>query len=349
MAKKKRKDVPYERNGLQCVANSLQKNKQSLQSYQKDLLSLDGLEVAIKKMPKDQREIVEKFFGLLPGTINHSIKYQAWENTFPRKPLDVSMATLSQKAHDYIMYLYSLDYSVLYDGNLQPIISKLLTKIDRTNISGLTDLEIIKYLLIYLEIICEGPNFYSDLTQNYSDYAEQIMVFDHYLLLRQAWNSFLASISNASFNMALIVEWVQTLNLRDRAKILQSFNLSIPNELVDYVEGSPLHTFSEIRAFKEHLFPDGPWHIFECIVFEDDIQKFDIEALGEMFSLIRQNSRDLLQSYKSTYKTDDLLQTPTQKQYPIYRFGSENYLYQFTDIDELYSLYTMRNCLEILS
>ncbi len=345
MAKKKRKDVAYEREGLQCVADSLQKNKLQLSSYKKELFNLDGLEVAIKKMPKDQRESIEKFFGLLPETINHSIKYKAWEKSFPRKPLDVSMATLSKKAHDDVMYLYSLDYSILYDENLTPVISKLLTKIDRTNISGLTDLEILKYLLIYLEIICEGPNFYSDLAQQYSEYEEKIMVFDHYLLLHQAWDSFLAPISDASFNMALVVEWVQMLYVRDRAKLLQSFSLSVPNELRDYVEGSPLHTYSELRAFKEHLFPNGPWHILESIVFEDDIREFDFEALGDIFSLIRRNSTELLQSYQEKFKTDDYLQTPSKRLFPIYRFGSEKYLYQFTDIEELLSLYTIKECL----
>jgi hypothetical protein len=335
MSKKhSKKDQSYVESNLDCLIDAISERRQPFTEKGK-LPSLDAdskqLELTIKKLPKVHREALEKAFGLL-GTTNH---WALCKNS--KTPLDHAREAMIANAIEGLKQLMSIDCLIQYDPEFKKLCDNLLVKIKRDNVN-LSDIDCLKYLMVFLIFILDGPNIFFDSDGDAMKdprlfYQDEILVFDDYALLKEAWVDQFKSVGDASFNVALVEAWVDNLDLTYKALVLQTVNLPIPKYLADYTQQNPPQFFSQIRKLKEKIFTKGPWKIFEVICFSNRAKLMDFEAFDAIHQKMGWASK------KFPPADVKFLRLPQGvREVQVYKVGK----YNFSDVNELDFLYLSR-------
>ena len=123
---KTRKQVKYDRQALHLLATEIVKFRQPLSGNMIPKITVDEnqLEDAVKNLSKKEREILEKFWGLIPGTKNmvSSARVQILK--------DKAFGNFVMSAHHLMEKLTSIDYLHFFDKNVKELIEKIVSKIN---------------------------------------------------------------------------------------------------------------------------------------------------------------------------------------------------------------------------
>lgn len=333
---KKKRPVNYDRKALTNLSRQIKLGRRPLKEGNIPELKIDleGLENTIKSLPKNQREVTEKFWGLIPGTMDHS------KQLGTRKRNDIAYQNMLNATLGVMRDLIHFEYLRLYDANMKEIFDGLVSKVDKTGAEEVSDEDAIKYFLIFLIFIANGPRLLVE-EEGYQINLkeEQESYFDEYALLRATWKETAKHLPDHSIKLKLLMETISMFDLKQVVAMKHFARLPVETEF-DNPNAKPVQTFAEIRLLKEELFPYGAWDVTTLLIYgaakEED--RIDVSDLAEHFHEFRKNW-DEIKKYKVSETT--LVTTKGETKLDRYRIGC----LEFTDIYEVMFLYVSRSLL----
>ena len=330
MRTKKTKVTTYIPSALEKFRKYLIQERQrgKVAQFEASQISLEGLEQAIRSMDKDDREYIERFWGLTGG-VNHSEKM--W-NLFRK---DVAFINLRERAHISVRKLSRLHFVSMYYSGLDSLIEIVSKKIDKKGYSYISDFESVKYLMTYLIIIENGPKMsFEQDPMAIETKVDKMCYLDEYQALCELSQA-VKDFSDGKIKLAFIEGVLEMMDFCDGVAIRQNFGLETPEKdlrLFKSNEIEVIQTFEQIRSFKERVFKFGKWDVTSKLILGEDIE---IEAFAKKLNtLCRDWSK--IENYKSGQK-----QLKTSKgiiTLDVYNIGG----LEFTDTYEIKFLYLMR-------
>lgn len=329
MGNKKAKDIDYVVENLEFFGRNLVNVRTSLdRSNCPYTVKLDYLEKAIKNLPRKDRENIEKFWGLTGGP-NHSKKIAAAK--------DVAFITMRDAAITSMKKLFKLDYVFMYDEHLKSTVNLLMKKINKNGVQ-ICDLDAIKYLIMFLVILQNGPkmSFEEDPMAIDTDCRDDF-TFDEYAVIEGAYREF-KDWPDKCINLQLIKTMLEMLDFKDALAVQKSFEIPIPKEYRSE-EIKTVLSFGEVRDFKERVFPFGSWDVSTALIFGNIDGEVKLDGFMEALDEVRKDWSKIA-DFKTSQKK---LQTAHElRTLDVYTIGG----LEFTDIYEVMFLYLERNHIE---
>lgn len=321
-----KKPKAYVPENLEHFAKNLQQIRSTIDGKDSCFrLNIDKLQKAIESLPKENRENLERFWGLTGGT-NHSKKIISSK--------DIAFIKMRQTSIASINMLFKLEYIFIYDEYAQTVVSRFARKIDKNGIQ-ISDIEAIKYLLAFVVILQNGPKmcFETDALSIDMECRDDF-IYDEYSLICET-SAQLEKIPDNSIKLGLLMGWMEMLDYKDFLAIRRKFRIGNPK---DYTleEVEPLETFVQIRNFKEKLFPYGAWDATSTIIFGNTEEKLELEGFMEGIDEIRKDWSKVEDFKTGQMKLKTLHELRTLN---VYKIGK----LEFTDIYEVMFLYLERN------
>lgn len=333
---KKTRQVAYDKNALLNLANHIKRARQPLKENGIPELKIDlgGLETVIKELPKKEREVTEKVWGLIPGTVIQA------KNVAARIQKDIAFKDMLERAYKIIEKLFSMEYLIQYDLEARKVAENFYRKFDKTGCEELTDVDALKYFLIFLVFLAGGPKmiYESEQLPQVTEEEEKVGYFDQYSLLTATWNGSAMDFPDKSIRIKLIILFLEMLDFKDVLSMKQYVGLPIEKEYENWPTESVIR-FREIRQLKEKIFPSGSWETSEMFIYGHNVDKKQIEKFCSHFSNFRKDwttvnpFRKGEDSFKVRGKTIKL---------PRYEIEG----FYFNDIYEIMFLYLSRRYLE---
>lgn len=327
MGKKKRSDVSYETTNLAKMVEDL--NKFRKLAERRDVVPIKPdmatFEEVIKALPRKEREICEKYWGLIPGTNPH-------KRGKPKgKALGAHEMVLVSKLGDVIIKLIGVDYIHIYDVEARELFQKIREKINMEGFEG-SENEAIKYILIYFIFIADGPN---SVCENGSwmltEKEEEDVSFDFYNFLEIIWEDMLNKLPDNSIHLKVLISVVEMFDCKYVETMKAYVGLPVHRDYVNVELQVPI-TFKEIRLFKEKLFQRGAWSVTDTLIYQGiDLKKF-FSKIGKL----RKNRWQDLDSFKSA-NSREIKTTKGKVTLPTYEIGGLS----FTDDLEIMFLSTV--------
>lgn len=331
----KKANRPYVPENLEYLATNLMQIKEK-GSDEKEyiIVDLDGLESAIKALPKELRERVEKYWGLTGG-INHSKKAQSYNIE------DKAYIVQSAKAIAAVRELFRIDYMYMYDMNVKKMIEFLSSKISKSDIN-VSDVEAVKYLFAFLAFLANGPKMLFETDPLSIDTeCNPEFTFDEYYMIKNVFSE-MKNAPKTQIQLRLIYDMLDMLDFKDMLAIKKSFCIEVPSTIIPEgfcrEEIQPMYSFEQIRSFKERVFPYGNWAVVEELIVGDaeGKVKLHLDSFMECLDTIRKDWSKIAEFKVGTRK----LRTPHEyRTLDVYDIGG----LQFTDIYEVMFLYISRN------
>lgn len=292
-------------------------------------VDLKGLETALKAIPKKEREIIEKFWGLNGGT-NHSKKISCYLGN------DVAYINMRNTAVVALRTLLQLDYMILYDNHLGLVIEKIASKINRDE-EKVSDLESAKYLMAFIMFVCNGPKMdFEDDPMTIDTDCNENASFDEYMMLEEIYTA-IHNIPDGSINFQLLLNFFEMLDVKDAIAIKNSVGIEIPTEWRNE-EIEELRTIAQLRRFKERVFPYGAWNVTSGLIFGNYENRIKLDEFAKSINVIRKDWSKIL-NFKSSEQT--LKISSEVRTLNVYNIGG----LEFTDAYEVMFLYLERNLL----
>lgn len=283
LGKKQTKTQRYDPKNLQAFSKKLLSIRTQLDDGKCLFkINIDNLEVAIKGLPGEDREHIEKFWGL-NGGMNHGKRIFI-------NPKDQALLNMKMASEAAMVKLFEIDRVYIYEENLKSMIAFLLQKVDMSEIH-LTEMEVIKYIIVYFAIMENGPKMPFEQNPMTVDKSyKNDFIFDEYSVIMGAYEEFQKYPDNF-IHLKTLIGWIEWLNFNDSNIIKKTFGISLPN--VDYWkeaeaqlqqlpqfsgkqifpttkqlnDAEGLKTLSQIRTLKEKIFPYGAWNVTAGIIF----------------------------------------------------------------------------------
>ena len=353
MGKKKQYDKEALNNLRKCIAEL----RNPLPGAPVVLPAIDfdspHFEDAVRKLPINFRKSLEKYFGL-DGSFGHFRTLEIYKNFLklpyyqrvalvqagkaPKGP-DASIYALQKTVTQAFKMLCSVEYLRMYDDSFNAICDSLLRKCSRKEVEYLTDTACLKYLLVYLIVIYNGPNMCFDQQITDPEYFSQdsFAVFDTYSFFKETLKDEFSSLEDNSINIALIKYFLDNLktegNPQAMVEIMQMVGLNVPNELRSLETATPIEFFKDIRELKESLFPRGPWKNLEILCKDTkwaENGKLDFSKFLDAVKRYNWVSYDYPVDH-----TVRLVLKKKKKEFSVYHIGN----LKFSDINELIFIY----------
>ena len=333
MGKKKRK-ANYDKSRLRNLAAQISRIRKPTSKGGIPAIKVDmeGLEEALLRLEKKEREVMEKFWGLIPGTPDHS----AYHFSAIRKTNNVAHNIMADKVVEVIRKLISFEYLYLYDKGMKNLVDNILAKINKKGVENISDVNAVKYLIIFLVFISGGPHmvFEMDNTQiNLENDAKG--PFDDYSLLQKIWVQTGNVVKDGSINLKLIIELVEMFDIKDVITMKRFVRLPIDRK-DEEIKTEEVHTFKDIRLFKEKIFPYGNWEFTNLLIYYGGTYEFNLEEFGDKLSILRSDWSNIKRF--ATVKTEVNTSAGT-RELQVYQIGGV----EVTDIYELMFLCVSRN------
>lgn len=331
---KKRKVEAYDRKAIANLSLKISQMRKPIPEGDiPDLkINLDKLEETIKNLPKKDREVLEKFWGLIPGTVNHGAQVNS------RKGNDVAYHNMLNGATDVMRKLLQFEYLRLYEENVDKIVKGLVTKIDKTGAEEVSDIDAIKYVLILIIFIASGPRLvFEELDYEIDLKSESEGHFDEYALLETTWSATASTLPDYSISLKVLIDAVDMFNVKDVVTMKRYIRLPISKELEE-IETPHIESFKEIRLFKEKLFPNGSWEVSTFFIYGSMDGKPDLTKFAEHFEEFRADWKNV-----EKYRTEPVSVVTSEGEQILDCYTIEGW--EFTDIYEIMFLYLSRNSL----
>lgn len=331
--KQQRQQVKYSRQALENMAFQLSCIRQPLKGgmIPKIQIDLDELEKTIGTLSKKERELLEKFWGLIPGTTNHGKQIN--------KKHDIAYQNMMKHTLEVMKKLLSIEYLYRYDQEAKHVVNEMLGKINKEGVEYVSDIDAIKYLILFLIFFVGGPRMLFEGKEDKINLKEEENGhFDEYALLKVTWEESGRVLQDKSIKLKLLIEAIRMFDLKDVVAMQRFVNLPISKDDYD-VETEVLSSFKQIRLFKEKIFPYGAWDVSSSLIYGSEINDIDLTELVESFSMLRANWESI-----ATFKTKQQITLYTsegERQLDCYKIGKLT----FTDIYEVMFLYVSRSLL----
>lgn len=333
MGNKKQKG--YEQEALKLLAKSLQdlrKDQVFNLGTPNFTVNLEGLEKAIKALPKNDRENIEKFWGLTGG-INHSKKIGIF--TF----YDKAFNEMRKAAIESRSLLHEIDSLVLYNETTQKCITTLAPKFDKQGMQ-ISDIEAIKYLMAYVIFIDNGPkmSFENEPMKVEKGNDQATSVFDAYAMLREMCVD-LKELPDGTIKLKILADLLEYHDFKDWMAMKQSMRIGIDKADQKFFVGETLECLKnvgQIRSFKERIFPYGAWVISTVLLLGDPENEVQLDSFMEEMNKIHKDWTSV-QKYK--VRQEELMTSKEIRTLDVYEIGG----LEFTDPDEIRFLYLERN------
>lgn len=333
MGNKKQKG--YVPEALKSLAKSLQdlrRDKALKLGSPSFTVDLEGLEKAIKMLPRKDREIIEKFWGLTGGT-NHSKKIGILKFN------DTAFNQMHRAAIESRSLLNAIDNLCLYSEITQKRIERLVPKLDKQGMQ-ISDLEAIKYLMLYVMFIHNGPKmcFENDLMKVEQGDDNTANVFDTYAMLSEMYVD-LKDMPDGTIKLRILVDLIENYDYKDWMAMKKSMKLFIAKEDQKYFVGETLECLrnvGQIRKFKERIFPYGAWTITTLLLLGDPENELQLNDFMKEMNKIHKNWA-CIEEYK--VRQESLRISKETRTLDVYSIGG----LEFTDLDEIRFLYLERN------
>lgn len=332
MAKKRKQG--YDREAVEFLAKEFNNIRQPTGNGKipKICAEVKGLEEAIKALPKNHRETLEKFFGLIPNTINHAKKASL------SKANDRAFEKQKEQTVIAIKALLYFEYLIMYDKNVNSYYNGILRKVNRKGTEELSDVEVMKYLILYRVFIEHGQRlFYEKDNYAINLLYESSLFFDDYVLMQNMWEEVYAFLPDNSVNLKLLIEVVGSFDCKDIVTMKKFVRLPIEKDLDD--QEKTLESFAEVRLFKERIFTKGPWNVVNHLVFHASIYEKEKKELKGYFPVFWRNHKSIKHLKKG--KQISLISSKGVKNV----ICSQIQNLQFSDEEEIVSLYLSRECI----
>ena len=326
MAKKKRQAEQYDSAALTYLGVRIKNSRKEIEegALIKLNINLTKLEEAVKMLPKKEREALEKYWGLIPGTPirAHDKKFQEGISK------DASKMLMAKSAFQALMTLSSLDYVCIYDAGARELIDQVAGKVDKGGME-MSNMDIVKYLIIFLVFILDGPKMiYEEQLQMLTDEQEKIAGFDLYTFMQITWNAIIKDMEDESINLKLLMQMLDMFECREVAYMKRYVGLPLHPDY-QKAEFEPLESFSEIRNFKEKMFPYGAWDVTSSLIFYQGIKKVKLEKFAKKVPGLKRSNWATLEDYKGESK--GIMTSKGVVELPTYKIGGMD----FTDTYEV--------------
>jgi len=327
------------------VPDALKSLAKSLQDFRRDrtcklgtptfTVNLEGLEKAIKVLPRNDRENIEKFWGLTGGT-NHSKKIGIL------KFYDTAFNEMRRAAIDSRNLLNEIDSLCLYSEITQKRIEALVPKFDKQGMR-ISDIEAIKYLMAYIIYIDNGPkmSFEKDAMEVEKGDDNSINVFDTYTMLGEMCVD-LKDLPDGTIKVKILADLLEYYDFKDWMAMKQSMKMFIGKEEQKCFAGETLECLrnvGQIRKFKERIFAYGAWEITSVLLLGDPYNELHLEDFMNEMNKIHKNWA-CIERYK--VRQEALRTSKEIRTLDVYSIGG----LEFTDPDEIRFLYLERNLIE---
>ena len=329
MGSKKAPERYHKENMIYFAKCLVQIKKTKEQWKEQNEIDIDGLKKAIQKLPRKDRENIERFWGLTGGT-NHCKKLI---NTNKN---DVAFIRQRNEAIASLRRLFRLDYIYMYDREVQNTIEVLVRKINQTGIN-MSKLDLIKYLIVFVMVFNNGPKmpFECNPLEIDTDCSPEF-TFDEYSIVTSMLED-LKDIPDGGINIRLIQDFLEMLDFKDVLSIKKSFCIEVPKETIPAefknVEIEPMYTLKEYRALKERVFPYGSWEVTTTLIMGKE--PVNLEEFMKCLNSIRRNWSKIAQFKVGQKQLRTLNELRTLD---VYNIGG----LEFTDIYEVMFLYLER-------
>lgn len=288
----------------------------------KTKVNLEGLKKAMMTLNREDRETIEKFWGLTGGT-NHSKRLTSAK--------DVAFIQMRDKACQALSQLSKLDNARMYDESVDTLVEIIGKKINMYGFENISQFEAVKYLMAFLILIENGPkmSFEQDLMKVETK-VDRFCYLDEYEALYEMYEV-LKDHTDQSINFGLVKSTFDMMDVQDCAIIQKSFGLEVEDCFKSKNEDI-LDTFGKIRAFKERIFPYGAWDVTCMLVLGNSVE---MEEFARAVRKLHRNWSRIAE-YKTSQK---VLKTSTEtRNLDVYSFGD----LEFTDPYEVMFLYLER-------
>lgn len=325
---KKQQPVNYDRTNLKGLANYMERTRAPMNggSLPKLCINLDRLEETIKGLPRKPREATEKFWGLIPGTINHSFG----KSKLGKDAYDIMFTN----AKEVIKDLLTLEYSSRYDENVASLVEKLAAKVDKGDME-MSNIEVVKYLIAFFIIFYGGPQMLYEKEDSIDTGIDNKAVLDEYAMLLETDNELKGLIPDNSINLKLWMQVIEMLDIKDGLAIKKFARLNISKEdLRTFDEIEDIKVLQQIRAFKERIFPYGGWWVTTNLIL--DPTKVELDGFMDRLDLLRRDWGNI-KLFRS--KTKQVMTSQGERDLLVYNIGG----LEFTDPYEVMLLYVARN------
>lgn len=324
------------------VPEALKSLAKSLQDWRKDrtcklgtpafTVNLKGLEKAIKALPKNDRENIEKFWGLTGG-VNHSKKIGIL------KFYDAAFNEMRRAAMNSIIFLNEIDSLCLYSETTQKRIETLVPKFDKQGMQ-ISDIEAIKYLMAYIIFIDNGPkmSFEKESMEVVKGDDNSTNVYDTFIMLGEMCSD-LKDMPDGIIKLRILADLLEYSDFKDWMAMKQSMKMFIDKEDQKCLDGESLECLKnvgQIRKFKERIFPYGAWAVTSVLLLGDPYNEIQLEDFMNEMNKIHKNW-SCIGRYK--VRKESLRTSKELRTLDVYSIGG----LEFTDPDEIRFLYLERN------
>ena len=331
MGGKKRKIQGYDKEALNLLVKQMNFSRKPLKGKLKDLeIDLERLEKVISCMlPRDDREAIEKLFGLVPGTICHIRMH--WK----KKNSDKAYQEMLRKGLLAIERMMSVEYLSVFDKNVYHLVKKIIGKVERSGYESMPEISIIKYIKLMLIFFIGGPKlFYESDDQEIDKKVDQMSKFDDYALLEDTWRVSCKNLPENAISLKLLLETLSNFDWKDIQQMKAFVGLPYDKD----VEVKTFYNFSDIRKFKEKLFPYGEWSATLGMIYYAKAEDMHFSEFIELFSEFRKDW-NVLDQYAS--EEIEIITSEGTKKVPTYQIAGIG----FSDKYEIMCLYINRNCI----
>lgn len=334
---KKRQLQEYDKEAIKIFASELKKMRALPRNRNVPRLNVDivGLEKAIKELPKKEREALERFWGLIPGTVNH------WKYVTNGGKVNKTSENMRRVAFKIMIKLFELEYLYMYDIKAKKVLRGISNKMDKTGAENISKIDCAKYFYLFFVFILPGPNLY--INETYEDIdleIEEKKFFDQFALLYSIWNASGKKLQDRSISLKLLVETVNYFDVKDALTMKRTARLPIARG-DEQVESKVLVSLADVRRFKEELFRKGSWIVTSQLIYgiEEGEQALELTGFDKVFDQIRSDINNI-DKFMTSQKAPIVTSMGTTL-LPLYRVNDLS----FTDPDELLCLYLNRHYL----
>lgn len=339
MAKKRKEYVQYSTEALLDMANVLNNIHRAIRNY--ELLELNvniqGLQEAIYKLPRKDRDLLERYWGLLPGT-RAIVDSKTYRKDFFK---DISKRNMEKEVRWILHKLRRLDYLIIYDERAQKLIQNLVSKCDRTN-TELTDLEIVKYLVIFFTFIMGGEQMiYTEKLDELSDEEKKDVAFDLYSYMSLTWDASIIDMPDGRIKLELLLKVMDMFDCIQVAKMKKYAGLPVSIEYVGK-DVRPPKTLKEIEDFKKELFPNGEWTILCNLIYWRELEDVNFGGFWKELRKLKEADWGTFEQYKDGDK--EVVANDGKTLVPMYNIGginiSDPYEGQILSLSDIYRVIT---------
>jgi len=343
----KKSKTAYNAEALEFFKKTLERVRQPGEKSAKSFraINMGGLQKAVQALPKKDREIVEKFWGLTGGP-NHSKKM------LRRDTKDVAYNEMCSKAIVSARKLLSLDYVIIFDDSVKGLIRLIGKKVNKNRIN-ISDIDCAKLLMGFFIYIDNGPKMsFETMPMSIDTKLNGSFWFDEYEVLEQMSQE-VEKYPDNSINLKLLISIFETMDFNDMLSIKKSMSIEINNyfknlqvitmnvgieTVKDFTSEDVeiVRTVSSIRELKERVFPYGAWDVTSALILGNHDGKINLSEFYAILNTIR-NDWSKIADFKTGHK--ELRVYNGIRTLNIYSIGG----LEFTDIAEVMFLYSECN------